>query len=101
MIATARVLENRRAIVQAAREATARDDSTAAADAAPPNLLTQSRRASPLEQTIRVATAWAFVMPLLLASPFLAYPPAWIALLSQLPANGGNATPSRNARELC
>ena len=61
--------------------------------------LAQSRHLSPLEQTVRVATAWAYVMPLLFASPFLINPPAWIAMLSQLRAAPRERTPlPRHAR---
>lgn len=88
---TTAVPEGRRAMVQAARQATHRTD----ASPATPNVLTPPRPSPPFEQAFRVAAAWAYITPFLFAFPFFANPPMWIAALSQLrPRDDGQSAPT-------
>jgi len=80
-LATAAVLEDRRAMVQAARRATGH----AGASARPPAPFPHPTRRQPsaFEQTVHVMTAWTYITPFLLAAPFFVASPLWIAALSQ------------------
>jgi hypothetical protein len=79
-MSTAAAPEERRALVQAAREATGRSDPSPPK----PNVLAPARVSPPYEQLFRAMAAWAYITPFVLAFPFLANPPGWIAVLSQL-----------------
>jgi len=80
-LATAAVLEDRRALVQAARKATGQVEDPARPSATPAK--PPARQPSPLAQTAQVFTAWAYMTPFLLAAPFFVVPPLWIAALAK------------------
>ncbi|HEX9464187.1 MAG TPA: hypothetical protein VGB82_16435 [Alphaproteobacteria bacterium] len=101
-LSTAAVLEDRRALVQAAREATGRNDPSPAK----PHVLAPARPSPIHEQTFRAMAAWAYITPFLFAFPFFLNPPGWIAVLSQLPtrddatrASPGLPRPSKDVLE--
>lgn len=79
-LATAAVVEDRRALVQAARQATGQS----APSPDKPPVLAPARPSPPFEQAWRAAAAWAYMTPFLVWLPFFASPPAWIAVFSQM-----------------
>lgn len=53
------------------------------------------RAATAWDQTIKAATGWMYLAPLLWVSPFLWNPPLWIAALTQLPGPAPKPPTSR------
>jgi hypothetical protein len=95
-LSTPTVLEDRRAMVQAARDATGRNE----ASPAKPHVLAPARTSPPLEQAFRVAAAWAYITPFLIALPFFASPPAWIMAFSQVRPRDDAASAPRPKKDV-
>ncbi|HTP83586.1 MAG TPA: hypothetical protein VMQ11_11615 [Alphaproteobacteria bacterium] len=75
--------DERRAMVRVARLATDRAQPAPAERRPQPQ--SAPRPATVWDQTMKAATAWMYLAPLLCVSPFLWNPPLWIAALTQLP----------------
>jgi len=85
--------DERRAMVGVARLAT--DRARPAASDRPSQPGADPRATTVWDQTIKAATGWMYLAPLLWVSPFLWNPPLWIAALTQLPERGPKPPGSR------